>query len=208
MDVIAATAVRVSTYRPSSALIRWRTDGHAEIGQLLAAHRAVGGTGPGRRVATQQINHALVVQLAALFQRYCRDLHGLCVQATAVAAPAMLRPILADALTTGRSLDRQNAHSGALGADFGRFGMDFWPTVTALGPRYAARRQRLDELNAWRNAIAHQDFRRVVTDPLLRGTRPDLPTDRIWRRAIAQLAAGMDRVMYVKLCTTNARPPW
>lgn len=208
MSAAAPAAAQVAAYRPSPALIRWRTVGQAEIGELLAAHKAVGGAGPGRRTATQQINHALVVQLAAQFQRYCRDLHDLSADAMITAAPASLRPTLARAFTVGRKLDRQNAHSGALGDDFARFGIDFWPVVTALGGRCAGRRRRLDQLNAWRNAIAHQDFRRVAADPLTGGTRPDLLMVRTWHRALDQLVGGIDRVMYDELSTTNAVSPW
>jgi hypothetical protein len=203
----SATA-RIAAYRPSSALTRWRTVGQAEIAELLAAHHAIGGTGPGRRTATQQINHALVVQLAAQFQCYCRDLHGVCADAMISAAPAALQLMLERAFTVGRKLDRQNAHSGTLGDDFARFGFEFWPMVTALGQQYAARRRRLDQLNAWRNAIAHQDFRRVAVDPLTGGTRPDLLTFRTWRRALDQLASGIDRAMYYELCIINAVSPW
>ncbi len=81
-------------YRPSPPLTRWRTIGRAEIDELINAHRAVGGSGPGRRTATWQINHALVVQLAAQFQRYCRDLHDECAGAMVAAAPADYRPAL------------------------------------------------------------------------------------------------------------------
>ena len=63
----------VDTYRPSPSLSSWRTRSQAEIDELMDAHRAVGGAGPGRRTATQQIDYALVVQLAAQFQRFCRN---------------------------------------------------------------------------------------------------------------------------------------
>jgi hypothetical protein len=195
-------------YRPSPSLTRWRTVGQAEIDELLAAHYAVGGTGPGRRTATRQINYALIVQLAAQFQRFCRDLHGLCGDAIVHAAPPSYRPALEIAFTATRRLDRQNAHSGSLGNDFGRFGPEFWPAVDSLDPQYAARRHRLDQLNAWRNAIAHQDFSRVTADPLTQGTRPDLPTFRGWRRATDQLARGMDRAMHRQITDTIGDAPW
>jgi hypothetical protein len=195
-------------YQPSAALLRWRTISQAEIDELPAAHHAVGGTGPGRRTATRQINHALVVQLAAQFQRFCRDLHGLCADAVIDAAPPMHGPLLRVALAVGRRLDRMNATSGTLGDDFGRFGLEFWPEIDALGRQYAIRRRRLDQLNLWRNAIAHQDFRRVDADPLARDTRPDLPTFRVWRSAVDQLATGIDRVMHRELISITGSDPW
>ena len=45
------------------------------LDEIEAAHASVGGTGPGRRYATQQINQAYAVLLASQFQGYCRDLH-------------------------------------------------------------------------------------------------------------------------------------
>jgi hypothetical protein len=195
-------------YRPSPSLVRWRTVGQAEIDELVAAHHAIGGIGPGRRTATQQINYALLVQLASQFQRYCRDLHALCADAVVSAAPPALQPALDLAFTAGRKLDRQNAHSGTLGDDFGRFGPRFWLAVDALGPQFAVRRRRLDQLNAWRNAIAHQDFRHVGTDPLTQGSRADLPTFRTWRSALDQLAGGIDRAMYRELTGIIGSGPW
>jgi hypothetical protein len=195
-------------YRPSPALARWRTIGRAELTELVAAHHAVGGRGPGRRTATQQINHALVVQLAAQFQRYCRDLHDLCITAVAATAPVPLRSTVREAFTRGRRLDRQNAHSAALGDDFGRFVADFWPAVDRLGHRFAARRRRLDQLNVWRNAIAHHDFRHISADALTRGTRVDLATFHTWYRALDELAGGIDRTVHAGLLTLTGVSPW
>jgi hypothetical protein len=48
----------------------------------------------------------------------------------------------------------------------------------------------------------------VAADPLTRGTRPDLLTFRIWRRALDQLAGGIDRTMYVKLSSITDAEPW
>lgn len=45
------------------------------LGEIAAAHTAVGGQGSGRRYATQEINHAYAVLLSSQFQRFCRDLH-------------------------------------------------------------------------------------------------------------------------------------
>src|SRR5258708_2119091 len=56
---------------PSRALVRWRTDQKAKLDELEAVHRAVGGTGPGRRYLTQ-LNHAYLVMLAAQWQDFCR----------------------------------------------------------------------------------------------------------------------------------------
>jgi hypothetical protein len=49
-----------------------RTD---RIKRLRAAHQTLGGTGPGRRWVTDELNHALILRLASEFQGFARDLH-------------------------------------------------------------------------------------------------------------------------------------
>src|SRR2546423_1551500 len=112
---------------PSRSLATWRTQSAAALDEIAAAHAAVGGTGPGRRVATQQINHAYTVLLSSQFQRFCRDLHSeaadfLC---RTVPLPA-LRPIVLRQFTLARKLDTGNPNPGNVGSDFRRFGMDLW----------------------------------------------------------------------------------
>src|SRR5262245_49179539 len=111
---------------PSIALARWRTDGVAALDQLVSAHRAVGGLGPGRRHATREINHAYCVMLASQFQRFCRDLHSEAVQHLVVAVvPTTAAEILRARLLEGRKLDMGNANPSTLGSDFGRFKLGF-----------------------------------------------------------------------------------
>jgi hypothetical protein len=179
-------------YQPSPPLVRWRTIGGGEIDELMTAHRAVGGGGPGRRT----------------FQRYCRDLHDECAGAMIAAAPRDYRPALSLALLSGRKLDSQSAQPASLGSDFGRFGFDFWSAVYHLGVAYRARRARLEQVAIWRNAIAHQDFRRPTTDAVTAGTRADLPTIRLWRSALAQLAGGVDQVMHREVTRITGAEPW
>ena len=142
------------------------------------------------------------------FQRYCRDLPGLCADALMAAAPPAYEPVLSRAFTWARKLDRQNAHSRTVDDDFGRFGFGLWEAVGSLGARFPARRRRLDQLNAWRNAVAHQDFRRLASDPLTVGTRADLSTVRCWRRALDQLAEGIDRAVHRTLTSIVGSTPW
>src|SRR6266566_2436691 len=114
---------------PSNAYEQWTTARAAELDEIAGAHAAVGGTSPGRRYATQQINRSYAMLLASHFQGYCRDLHSECVAHLVTVLPPLLRPILRGELTRGRSLDRGNAQPGSIGSDFGRLGIDFWPTV-------------------------------------------------------------------------------
>jgi hypothetical protein len=76
------------------------------LDEIEAAHRAVGGSGRGRRYATQQINQAYAVMLSSQFQRFCRDLQSEAVDELAkrIALPDVAE-IFRLQLTTGRKLD-------------------------------------------------------------------------------------------------------
>ena len=50
----------MATSMPSVSYDRWLIDRASALGEIEQAHRSVGGTGPGRRYATQQINQAYV----------------------------------------------------------------------------------------------------------------------------------------------------
>src|SRR5205814_3348768 len=105
-----------------------------ELDQLLHAHARIGGGRPGRPYATEQLNFAYLVAVAAHFQGFCRDLHTEAVDAFIAAIPSPLFMILRSTLTKSRSLDRGNANGGTISEDFARLGMDpFWDLVSAQG---------------------------------------------------------------------------
>lgn len=144
---------------PSYSREKWRAERSVRLDELAGVHRRVGGTGRGRRFALRQVNHAYAVLLAAEFQGYCRDFHSECAGHFAGAVP---NPAAANAirllLGQGRQLDRGNATPANIGSDFARLGVNFWSELQSFDPRTRADRAALDELNAWRNAIVHQDF--------------------------------------------------
>lgn len=111
---------------PSRSLKTWQVDGRRALDEIDAAHRAISGTGRGRRFAVQQINQAHVVLLSSQFQRFCRDLHTECIEYLsndpALGARGL---ILRSRLTAGRKLDSGNPNPGNIGSDFGRFGVQF-----------------------------------------------------------------------------------
>src|SRR5262249_56686392 len=76
---------------PSLAFQDWSVRRAAALDEIEHAHRSVGGTGPGRRYLTQQINQAYVVLLSSQFQGFCRDLHEECVDhlGASVASPVL-----------------------------------------------------------------------------------------------------------------------
>jgi hypothetical protein len=104
---------------PSRALGIRESTQRAELDRLEAARTR----GPAR----QQISDACIVLLAAHFQAFCRELHTEAAEAIAASTPHM--DLVKRAFVLGRQLDRGNATPGALGADFGRLGIDLRPAL-------------------------------------------------------------------------------
>ena len=192
---------------PSRSLLRWQGARSRELDQIAAAHAAVGGRGPGRRYATHQINHAYLVLLASQFQGFCRDLHSQVVDHVVTSLPAgdARTDMLRTRLTEGRQLDARNATPGSIGADFGRFRMDFWQLLRNRHPLNSRRRAALENLNTWRNAIAHQDF---DPSPLGGRTSARLSDVRRFRGACDSLAREFDAVVGDHLAAILGPPPW
>jgi hypothetical protein len=191
---------------PSRALRNWQTRSRKVLDEVEAAHAVVGGGRGARGFARQQINQAYVVLLSSQFQRFCRDLYDESADHL-ISRPehAPLNPLLSGLLIRGRRLDRGNANPANIGADFERLGVNFWYAVRTRNRQNPVRQRRLEELNIWRNAIAHQDFR----DPALEaGTRVSLAQVRRWRSACNALAVEFDRVMELYLCGFFGSDPW
>lgn len=190
----------------SRALRNWQTRSRKVLDEVEAAHAVVGGGRGARAFARQQINQAYVVLLSSQFQRFCRDLYDESADHL-ISRPehAPLNPVLRGLLIHGRRLDRGNPNPSNIGADFERLGVSFWDAVRGRSRQNPARQRRLEELNTWRNAIAHHDFR----DPLLRGaSHVRLAQVRRWRSACNALAVEFDRVMQLYLCSFFGADPW
>src|SRR5438128_3010799 len=191
---------------PSQAYVEWTTSRAAALDEIERAHQSIGGTGPGRRYATQQINHAYAVLLSSHFQGFCRDLHTECVEHLIRAvASTVLQPIMRHGLEQGRKLDHGNPNPDNIEADFGRLAAGFWAKVEANDARNVNRRLLLSELNRWRNAIAHQDF-----DPNRLGGTTVLRLRRVrdWRHACDRLAESFDAVLFARLADLTGNTPW
>ena len=174
------------------------------LDEILAAHRSIGGTGRGRRFATQQVNYAYSVLLSSQFQGFCGDLHSECVgYLTQGISPPALRFSCVEAFTRARKLDHGNPSPSNIGNDFNLLGITFWPTVIALGSLNVARRARLEELNQWRNAIAHQDFSKFPT-----GSNLHLRRVEVWRKACNQLTKAFDNVLRIYIRSVTGTDPW
>ncbi|HEX2204137.1 MAG TPA: hypothetical protein VHG91_12595 [Longimicrobium sp.] len=191
---------------PSGALHNWQTFSRCALDEIEAAHASVGGRGRGRRYATQQINQAYVVILASQFQRFCRDLHTEAVaHVINHAAVLPVRAIMQARMVEARRLDMGNPNPGNIGSDFRRLGLDLWGQLGQLDPRSAVRQGKLEDLNRWRNAIAHYDF----SKPALGGqTEVQLLQVRAWRRSCDALAVAFDRVVGIYLTNLVGVAPW
>jgi hypothetical protein len=192
---------------PSLSLQRWFAERANALDNLENAHGSVRGSGSGARAATQQINQAYAMLLSAQFQAFCRDLHteSADLLVTPVSDPN-LRELLRENLVFARKIDRGNPNPGNLGTDFNRFGFEFWPRVDAHRSQNPARKMALEELNNWRNAIAHQDFEAAM----LKAGRPHLTLAQVqtWRKGCEGLARSFDEVLRAHLLTLTGLVPW
>lgn len=114
--------------------------------------------------------------------------------------------LLRSRLTTSRKLDSGNPNPGNLGSDFGFFGFKLWDDLKTRDPANEQRNKTLETLNAWRNAIAHQDF-----DPTKLGGRTTvrLSDVRTWRRNCEQLAVELDAATGAQVGRILGGPsPW
>jgi hypothetical protein len=193
----------------SAALTQWQGPSRAALDEVARAHRLVARSGPGQRLLNRQLTYAYVALLAAEFQAFCRELHTeAAVAIAAVVADRALAFVVKTSLTRGRQLDRGNPTPGHLGADFGRFGFGFWAAVDRHHAASAGRRQKLETLCAWRNAIVHADAA-AKHAAAARDPRPvTLSTCTSWRRALDALATSFDAVV-AEQCEDLGRPrPW
>jgi hypothetical protein len=195
----------------SRAYDTWRGQRQHRIDELLAAHSAVGGSGPGRRWATEQLNWALTLRLAAEFQGFARDLHDLAVEhfvGVVAGGNEPLASAIRNRMNENRALDRGNANPGSIGADYQRLGLSLWSALRSADSRADAWNANLEALNEARNGIAHADDGKLVAlrD---RGYPVKLRTVRRWKRNLDGLATTMDYVVSDYLDTLlRAGRPW
>lgn len=195
---------------PSDALGRWRRERCAVLDSLEAVHEQVTGRRRGRQTATEHLNLALFVRLAAEFQGFCRDLHddAAIVIADSLADEYGARiPVLLGALVRGRKLDVGNAGPGNIGNDFANLGMSLWPDVyaryRAWGPKWNTVLERLNDV---RNAVAHSDSGKLAEVKRLQPLT--LATFRRWRGSLSTAATGFDKVVAAYLSYLCGRAGW
>jgi len=188
---------------PSNSLKHWQSVRCRALDEIENAHATVGGTARGRRYATQQINYAYAALLSSHFQGFCRDLHSECIDHIVAITPSSVQALLRIELVWNRALDKGNPQPSAIGSDFNRLGIQFWPSVLAQDNRNGRRQKRLKQMVDWRNAITHQDFGPVGGDPTLHLARV-----RLWRRAVTVLANQFDQAMHDYMGSLLGSAPW
>ncbi len=155
----------------------------------------------------------MTLSIAAEWQGFCRDLHDLATDYFVQQAGLLnghLQAVLTARMTDSRDLDRGNAHAGALGRDFGRFGLQLWPELKKKCPgRAGAWNQHLEALNGARNAIAHANDSEILALAQKGYPLSQLATIRKFRRAVVSLAPQVDDVVGEHLGSLFQQPkPW
>jgi hypothetical protein len=196
---------------PSVSLNTWTTVRAQRIKRLRAAHEAFGGTGPGRRWVTDELNHALILRLASEFQGFARDLHdecGLFIARCLAPGNQQLQDSLRIPYTLHRKMNQGNADPGTLGNDFGFFGMVLWADLQARYPTHAgAWNQKLLALNMARNGIAHDDGTKIARVQANGWPLTLRSVDR-WKSSLDGLARGIDRAVGGHLKLMYGTTPW
>jgi hypothetical protein len=195
---------------PSRALQQWRTTQRAELDLVEATLRRVPGRSPVERAMRQRLVDAYILLLAGHFQLFCRDLHS---EAAGFVAGRVQPPAAAgmvrELLTSRRLLDRGNASSATLAADFGRLDVELWRQLELCDPRNNGHQRRLDQLNVWRNAIAHQDFAfGPAQTKTVAGSGRSLRWTRLWRGSCSTLAEQLDVEINRQLRILTGAVPW
>ena len=196
---------------PSAALSDWKNHRATRLDRLLAAHRTVRIANSGRRWITEELNHSLILRLAAEFQGFARQLHDetseVLVAALAPDDPGR-QATLCLPYRAHRRLDRGNSSPDALGADFDLFGLELWIELKQQYPSRAPKWQRqLSMLNTARNGLAHDDGRRTA-QVMATGWLLTLPFIHRWRIALDGLATGMDHVVGRHMTRKFGIRPW
>jgi hypothetical protein len=191
----------------STSLKLWQGGAQDVFAELELAHRAVHGRG--QRFLTQQITYAYVTALAAQFQLYCRAVHTETAEILAGGVPNdPLAQILEARLVSGRWLDRGNPTASNLGADFGRFDLQLWDVLQTFDRRSRRRRERLDALIGWRNAIVHGDIDRKHEEGRLKPVRITLKVCQNWNTTLSGLILTIEDALTAHCVHFGIGGPW
>jgi hypothetical protein len=158
-----------------------------------------------------EIDHALVLRLAAEVQGFARELHdeaALALATTLASGDSRRQQVLLSALVAARRLDRGNATPQALAEDFKTLGIEVWSDLALAHPvEVILWRQALQALNETRNAIAHDDPTRLARIAYA-GWSIDLEMFTRWRGILDALAHALDALVGNKIQEIFGGSPW
>jgi len=194
---------------PSRALREWRTTQRAELDRVDVLLRGVRGAGAAERAMRRHVVDGGIVLLAGHFQRYCREVYGEAVGFLAgQIQPTSAGSVLGDLLMERPALGRGNANSLTLGNDFKRMHLNIWKALERRDQRNLDRMRRINQLNTWRNAVAHQDVPPPSSAQLIRGTDRDVRSLHTWRHSCSALVHDIDAVVNQHMIVLAGRRAW
>jgi len=189
----------------SAALEGWRGASSEALDEIESMYARVDRSGGQAR----QLSYAYATMLMAHFQTYCRAIHTEAILTLVASIPdPALASVIEALLTGGRFLEKGNPTPKNLERDFGRFGFRLWKEIEAEDLLNGRRRQKLEHLCEWRNAIVHGDI--AGKRELGRLVPRDLTLDtcRDWRLAVGGLAGSLDVVVALGCRDLGCRRPW
>ncbi len=186
---------------PSNARNLWDGDRKTRLDKVDASCAAAHALTPPDPALADELLRGYVTLLSAHLQGFCRDLYTECSSFVRSKIRASLQTILGYQFMEGLKLDHGNPNFGNIVADFRRFDVgvkaeaDKDPTSKMWLPH-------LDQLNKWRNVVAHHGSPPSGLPPLA------LPLVQGWRPSCDRIVEFLDGMMYNHLRRLMRRKPW
>lgn len=184
---------------PSNSLTLWLNDRTPRLNEVDAQCSASHATLPANPILVDENIRGFLLLLSAHFQGFCRDFYTECAQVLVLRIRPTLQVLVQQQFTAHCSLDHGNPNIGNIKKDFNRFGFSL--NMASSDPANHTRLADLEQLNRWRNIVAHHGT--VPPEGL-----PDLITVQGWRTSCNGLATSLDEIMYNRLRKILHRQPW
>lgn len=199
-------------YKRSEPRRRWTAERLGRIDVLATGHASVGGvSGPGRpRDASKPLAHAYIIGMLGEFQGYVRDLHDLAVERviSASGATASFAPILTDGMTSGRGIDRGNATTRTVKADFGRIGLSPLHLSVHNSRWTSGDSSQFDKLIQLRNALGHANDAELRKLLAAGGVKDTVTWARAQRPVLNRYVKALDMLVWDHLKRATGKEPW
>ena len=185
---------------PSASFLRWQNDRRSRLAEVDAHCAASAVLAPPNPLLAEESLSGYVMLVSGHFQGFCRDLYTECSQAFVARVPGGLQSAVQMQFTAALKLDVGNPNADTIRKDFERFGFSLhFGADPANGPRLT----HLDQLNRWRNAVAHQTAAAPAAAPPL-----TIAAVRAWWASCDGLAVWLDGTMYNELRGLLGAAPW